>query len=220
MLRKVESKGYKNNIGPDFLEDDPTALNYLALAYAVAGYEDEKHKIYYPTISKICSAFKLYDANEYIKEKTNSRERQQMLLTRKEMLEDKRPVCVEDLETGEILEFKNASRVSAYFKKQCGFFSKYVKNRSIYKNKYVLYRKGDRPTQIDISSKKSNNSKEVSGKNIKTGETRIFSSMQEAADYIKKSQSQVSYLTRSTRTTKCGWKFEIIKQVGNSGIIE
>lgn len=63
MYAKTSDKGYRNSIAPNVLTDDATTLNYLALAYCIAGCRTSEG-IEYPGISTSCRSFGLYDYKE------------------------------------------------------------------------------------------------------------------------------------------------------------
>lgn len=69
------SNNFNNSIGPS-LEDDLIALNYLAFARCVAGYE-VNGEVRYISVDKILDVYKLHNRNyiEYAEYKENYKRR-------------------------------------------------------------------------------------------------------------------------------------------------
>lgn len=68
-----ENDNLKNNsIAFNILTDDLTTVNYLALAYCIAGIETNKGTKY-PSISEVCKSFELYGAKEIKKRKSSTK---------------------------------------------------------------------------------------------------------------------------------------------------
>lgn len=109
LIRQIS--GYNNSIGPS-LEDDLTALNYLAFARCIAGYEING-QVKYITVNESLDIYKLHERNyvEYAEYKDDYKRRK---LFGSKQSRKKCSIKVYHTESGEEKIFKNKSEASEF----------------------------------------------------------------------------------------------------------
>lgn len=103
MITRENEKNNTMSFNP--LTDDLTTINYLALAYCIAGFETKNGRKY-PGVSKSCGALGLYGPQERAKPVTTSKGKPKLKLRIK--------VKAINVDTGEIKEFLGIANASSY----------------------------------------------------------------------------------------------------------
>lgn len=197
MIRRDTNTIIKNSISYNYLEDDKTAINYLALAYCIVGDKKGVGKEY-PSISNICSSFDLYDRKQSVKVRKRKTFKEHTL---------NEPILVLDIGTNEVKEYRNVIEVADLFEDRVQFIKQAIRNKHIYKKKYRIATKSD--PDLKLYSRK-NRSKKVKLINIKTGEDKIFDSRKEAAEFLSVVPALISNYLRSKSIFRDTWKIQDI----------
>ena len=159
-------RGFSNSIGPS-INDDKLYLNYIALARCIGGME-HNGKIKHPSISQVCSAYKLYDTSSNV---TAGKEGS----THKHL---KAIFRVENVITGEVTEVKGGIGLKDLIDINPSNVTFYIKNKKPYKGTYLISRI-DRYKDLKTSRMQA-----VTVTNINTEEVKEFIQLKAAAQYI------------------------------------
>lgn len=185
---KRQDTNLNNSIGPNILTDDKTALNYLALAWCITGYNDNG-TIKNITSDKALRAYRLYENKDNEKKKSTKK----ITLKNEEFL-------IENVKTGEVIKIIGGENVEKEIGIKAEYISAYSKHKMKYKKTYLIHR----PNPSDSLRRKI-----IILKNTVTGETKEFRGFKDVAKFLKVGESSIRYYKRINKIIN-GWKVESI----------
>ncbi|MEG2276113.1 MAG: hypothetical protein RSC09_06405 [Clostridia bacterium] len=178
----------------NLVNDNPTARNYLALAYCILGKQIGQI-IKHPSTHNICATFDLYD------EKANVR----VVQKKSAKAIDYGKIIIKDLETDLISEYENIEIVARELNSDIKAIKQAIRSKHVFRKRYRIASKN----KPDLEVHKSKNNP-VMITNIITGQKLIKKSSVEAAKHFLITPPQVSYLLKYNKIFKNEWKIERI----------
>lgn len=187
-----------NTLGPNDLTDDKTMLNYLALAKCITGVKING-SIKYPSISQACSAYKLYcDLGLEDKVKQDTKE----IKPTKKIKHNKRlKILATNVKTGKSTLCHGNGEVELLTGIPAGSVANYCNNGFAYKKTWKLSRVGKKEG--------SSNAKHVRLTNLKNGEVKEITGLNNVGKFFNRSPVTVGIYLRKDGVYK-GWKIEYI----------
>lgn len=192
-----------NSVAYNVEKDDPCYFNYLCL-YSVIKSKIINDKNFADGVRDIKRDFGLIENKEKIIRAQNKgtyrKKRDHSSYRTKYKYHD---IKVEDTETGEIFKFNNVVEVGEYLNSKPSALNAYIRNGHKYKKRYKI-------TAKKLDTMENYNFKVVVS-NVKTGEVEEFKTVTAAADYIDVRVQNMTYLNKTQKPNKNGWKVEYIE---------